>query len=93
MTTTDKVELAEVEGRLIQQMATERTILREDMVAMESRLTERIYGLEVGLAEVNGKVGLVIERVDRLEGKVDLVVERVNSLEGKVDQVLKKLGD
>ena len=63
MTTTDKVELAEVEGRLIQQMATERTILRENMVAMESRLIERIDGLEVGLAEVNGKVDQILKKL------------------------------
>ena len=63
MTTTDKVGLAEVEGRLIQQMATERTILREDMAAMESRLTERIDGLAVGVAEVNGKVDQILEKL------------------------------
>ena len=85
MTTTDKVELAELEGHLIQQMATERTILREDMAAMESRLTERIDGVDIGLRteliklgrSLSGEIGDVSQRVDRLEGKVDRVLEKL----------------
>ena len=98
MTTTDKVELAEVEGRLIQQMATERSImterinqvevsLRQDMASMESRLTERIDGVDSGLRTE------LIHLGRSLSSEIQTVNNRVNSLEGKVDQILKKLGD
>ena len=92
MTTVDKVELAETEGCLLQVIAEEREIRREDMTAMESRLTERIDGVDSGLRtelirlgrSLIGEFQVVNQRVDRLAGKVD-------SLEGKVDLVLEKL--
>ena len=85
MATSERAELAEMEGRLIQFIAEERTIRREDMAQMEGRIKA---GIEVELIKAARSLSGEIETVN---AKVDQIANRVENIEGKVDQIIERL--
>ena len=85
MATTNQVDMAELEGRLLKVIAEERNIRREDMAAMEERLELSIYQVR---DQLTGRVDGLETKVDQLDTKIDQMRDQLTD---RIDQVLERL--